>query len=342
MFTPERRRRRAGIALAMTVVAMAVLGALITGLFFASMREYRDGRDALERTRALAAAEYGLHATLAPTRWLARWNTDTGRGRLAGARYALGGATDSVEVWKVAPTGFVVISEGRAGVAEGRARRRVSLLVALRPPRLDPPAVVTSTAPPAVAGGSEIVADDTPASSSCPPAGALLPATAQLSAGELERRLDAVGAASAGGRLAPGATLLAPAPSVDATGACDEDDPRNLGDPLRQLGAASPCADYAPVLRTGTLHLSGGVGQGLLVVDGDLTIDAGAEFFGAVIVRGTLELTGGAHLYGVAFAARVSLDDHALIHFSRCALARARLAAAVPVVPRGAAWVEMY
>ena len=48
-----------GVALVMAVVAMAVLGALMAGVFFTALREQRDGRDSVSRVKALAVAEYG-------------------------------------------------------------------------------------------------------------------------------------------------------------------------------------------------------------------------------------------------------------------------------------------
>jgi hypothetical protein len=82
-------------------------------------------------------------------------------------------------------------------------------------------------------------------------------------------------------------------------GAC-VDEPWGWGDPERPY---RPCGASHPVRASaGDLVVDGGVGQGLLVVDGDLTLRAGARFFGVVLARGTLRLEAGSELvgYGVA------------------------------------------
>jgi hypothetical protein len=143
--------------------------------------------------------------------------------------------------------------------------------------------------------------------------------------------------------LATGTTIHAPTPTLDASGDCDLANPRNLGDPFRYLGVSSPCADHFLVGHAlGDLHISGGAAQALLVVDGDLTVDAGAHLFGVAIVRGTLHLSGAAHFTGLALATRITLEARSRIDYSRCALTLALRAASVPTVPRGPSWVELY
>lgn len=91
--------------------------------------------------------------------------------------------------------------------------------------------------------------------------------------------------------LAPRATLLLPAGSYSTYPAtvgtsCDLRDVMNWGDPS---GPGTPCGAYSPVIRiAGAATLGGGIGQGILLVDGDLRVSARYEFHGLIVVRGSL------------------------------------------------------
>src|SRR6185437_15696167 len=141
--TPRsHRRRRTGFALAFTLLAMTVLGALAGGVFFVTLRESRDARDALRRVRAVSAAEFGVYTVAASSVWNPFWNTTPQRGLVDARTYQPGdGSLDSVQVWKLSPSDFRVASEGYSGSGAARARHRVSLLLSLRGPHLVPRAV---------------------------------------------------------------------------------------------------------------------------------------------------------------------------------------------------------
>jgi hypothetical protein len=94
----------------------------------------------------------------------------------------------------------------------------------------------------------------------------------------------------------------------------------------------------------GDLVLTGGRGQGLLLVDGDLRVEGGFRFAGAAIVMGELDIGGeGGHFSGGVFAATVVLrqripDEQATIGFSSCALGRALAATATGEVLPQRGW----
>lgn len=89
-----------------------------------------------------------------------------------------------------------------------------------------------------------------------------------------------------------------PVPSTSA-GRCLADDPWNWGDPG---DPAAPCANHFAVRASpGSLLVEGGSGQGLLVVDGPLTLRA-ARFDGVVLSGGALTLSGGATVRGLVRA----------------------------------------
>jgi len=87
---------------------------------------------------------------------------------------------------------------------------------------------------------------------------------------------------------------------VEHFGACAPYEPWGWGDPHRPL---RPCGAHLP-LRTslGDLSVIGGAGQGMLVVDGDVTLTAGARYYGFVLVRGALHIDDGAAVEGLAVA----------------------------------------
>jgi hypothetical protein len=77
------------------------------------------------------------------------------------------------------------------------------------------------------------------------------------------------------------------------------------------------------------MTINGDIGQGILLVEGDLNVQGGFTFYGITVVRGNLKTTGtGGHFNGAVMAANVELDDitvlgDALIQFSSCAVSRA-------------------
>lgn len=78
---------------------------------------------------------------------------------------------------------------------------------------------------------------------------------------------------------------VAPSP-VSGGGTCVGAAAANWGAPL---DISHPCADWFPLIHAPRdLRMSGGAGQGFLVVEGDLTLDTGAVFYGAVLVTGRL------------------------------------------------------
>jgi hypothetical protein len=349
---------------------------LVAGVFFAALREQRDARAAVYRVQALAAAEYGLGTALSPDSWRPAWNLTERRGPLHRFAYTPGpGASDTVQLWKLERNGFLLVSTGMAGPPISMASRRIALLVTLRVPLLAARSAVIAMDAAAVGDSSLVSGIDTvPPAWSCPPADEERPAVVVAESSRVDDAactivqcligappigLDSAAAgadvyerfgsvvrdsvAAAAVQLADDVLLSAPAPALDGAGECDAARFNNLGDPLRLLGAESPCADYFPVLHApGNMRIDGGAGQGVLLVDGNLTIAGGARFSGVIAVRGVLEITEHSELHGAVLASRVVVHGRSHARYSSCAVERALRAAAVPVVPEGPAWSEMY
>ncbi len=109
---------------------------------------------------------------------------------------------------------------------------------------------------------------------------------------------------------------------LEAGGACVAGDPWNWGDPDRPW---RPCGDFFAFRASpADLAVEGGSGQGVLVVDGTLTLSAGARLRGLVVTSGALRLDGGARLEGLALAAGgVQVASDAALVGSACWAVRA-------------------
>lgn len=338
MNTPARR---SGFAVATAVFALVVVGALAMGTLFAGTRELRSGSDAIHEARAVMAAELGIEQAIA--NWNVRWNAyGRGFGRTS-TLAAPDGARLTVSFTRLADELFLVASEARAGPARRHVARVVRLDVE-DPPLLAPLAV--RTAPDAGAIGGIGGSDESPLGWDCPGSGSALPPFAVADTNALLRfghfDWDAL-IAAANTRLSNRITGVAPR-SADEE--CDTTAPENWGEPTRSNGG--PCTGYYPVLHAaGGLVVDGGRGQGLLLVDGDLTLQGGFQFFGAVLVRGALlGGAGGARITGMVSIAGLGASESdlrgILIALSRCAARKALLGVSRPVPLAERSWYDVF
>jgi len=157
-------------------------------------------------------------------------------------------------------------------------------------------------------------------------------------------------AALAEKRLAVGPyTNIAPdSVAVGGTARCKTATLTNLGDPRSLLGV---CSNYFPIVYApGDLKFTGGFGQGILLVEGNLDVQGGFEFYGPVFIKGELTTQGtGGHFNGGVIAANVNLGSstvlgNALVSYSSCAVGRAVLGNSAltkvrPLAQRS--WVDM-
>jgi hypothetical protein len=379
---PAGFRTRPGFALAIALAAIVIIGAIITGMFFASTQEYRMSRNTALQARALTSSEFGMNSilTVGPGNWDPAWNTSPNG--LVGTNYysTNDGGIDTVRVTKTADGLFLLTSTGRVGPATGaQSRHRLGAVVTLAIPQLKLIGALTTQGQVKVGGSSFLDGnDDSVPNWGCPPLGAGLPGLAMpdttklttagcggLSciAGSPKITQDtAAGSAStyfsfgpgldwdalagmANKTYSPGANLNGLAPSVSGS-VCNTADQSNWGDPLH---STTLCQSYFPIIHAmGDLKITGGEGQGILLVEGDLSVQGGAEFYGPVIVRGSLKTAGtGGHFNGGVMAANVDLEQSALlgnavVNFSSCALTKALAGAATPTFVARRAWTELY
>jgi hypothetical protein len=363
--------RRSGFALPVAVFAIVIIGALVAGAFFASTQEFRIGTNTLQQTRALGAAEFGLNLTQAT--WPVAWNTSMTQGQVQTLTPATSdGSVSTVRVTRLSNQAFLVASEG----SSGQARRRTAKLLVLNIPTLNMLAALTARGATKIGGSSFIDGNDHNYPGwNCPALGAALPGIATEDTTEITKSgckdyncvagnpkvrqdpaagdtstyfnfgsLDWTQLTGMASKLASGGKTALP--SV-LNGVCNEADPSNWGEPNKANGG--PCLNYYPIIyANGNLTMNGGRGQGILLVEGDLHVQGGFEFYGPVIVRGMLKTSGtGGHFNGGVLAANVDLDQNvvignAVIQFSRCTLLKALNGSATPVSAVERAWYEVY
>lgn len=132
-------RHREGFALAVSLAAIVVIGALIAGAFWSSMQHYRATRNSLSQERALNAAEFGQN-------WvLANWNGSAAKAMKLGDNVAFtpavpgGLGTADVRMTRLNQNLFWVVSEGKSGAGQGallQSRARTNLLLRLDFPNM--------------------------------------------------------------------------------------------------------------------------------------------------------------------------------------------------------------
>jgi hypothetical protein len=377
---------RRGFALAMSLLAIVVIGAMVAGGYMAGVQYYRMGRNSLVEQRAMAATELGLDSAYAL--WNKSWNTQA-TGTVTTLAYAAPNGTwvDTLRITKLNQLSSLVVSEGRAGGFSTplSARRRVAMIVVLNMPKVNQIGALTSRGTVTIGGSTAISGLDTTFSGwNCPPAGtgiagaavpslsnlawggscpggtcisgtpfvSITPAAADtntyFSYGSLKwAQLVAMADKSASG------TLTHVRPSTSTSGGvttCTTSDVNNWGDPNRAVSPGA-CESYFPIVYApGDISINGDQGQGVLLVNGNLSIQGGFVFFGQVIVRGTVKLTGtGNHIYGGVMAANVvdstdasKLAGNSSIRYSRCAVTSVFVSSAMGTRAPQRSWVELY
>jgi len=318
-----------GFALPLALVVLATIGGLSAALLFVAMVSRRSGDAMLELVRAQYVSESdasrvanGLTATDATALPL----SDVPAPMLGG------------EVTRFGSSYWMVSAD--AGQSAYEVRRRIGLVVTARPPELVLKQALTTPGTVEISGSTVIdlwgaTSDERCAAS---PVDTVASGFATGQYEQLEEWLPKATVTLAGG------TTITPQPSV-AGSICGTEDPSNWGDPADAGGVCQ--AHYPAVSVDGDLVVEGGIGQGALLVKGDLTLRSGFRFRGLVMVGGRLAVElGGASVEGTVqvndTASRGSTLEDARIWYSGCAL-RSALAqfGGVSLIGRRA-WFQLY
>ncbi len=368
------------MALVMALGAIVIIGVLMGSVLFVTTQDYRVGANTVRTARAAAAAELGL------SRLPQDWNlTDNQRLKIGDtlkkAYTAPGGATATVVVTRLDGPFFWAVSEGYAGGqgSQASARRRYGTLFRLDLPQMNVMGAVTTQGNTTVNGNVTVNGNDAaPAGwSGCGTgqnvAGAAIsptttatvngsvtlngnpPVLTTPAAGDTNTYFNYGGSnyqslAAAANLTYAGGTLLTGVGPLVLGSACQFSTlPANWGDPNR-ASPAGACESYFPIIHVlGDLKVTTGRGQGILLVDGNVTIAGNFTFTGAIIARGGLTMSGtGNKVVGAVLAASVSVNDdvslsgNTTLQYSSCALISALSASAYPkqAVQRG--WVDMF
>ncbi len=369
-------RNERGVALLVSILGLVVAGSLVTAFVAVSIMDHRTASNTRRQGQAFAAAEYGLGQTVG------NWNSTSLNLTAINVSVAVSGSTPqgsgtySGTVRRLNNELFLVNIVGED--ASSGAQARVGSFVRLRPIDMDIQAALTTQGPTRIGGSAEVHGQnvDPLGWASCDPdsdlAGIRLPQASDLTTqgkcsdgscidGSPQVDADSSVAdstffkygdmdwdalvAMATKQLTP-STHTGVGPTFDANNDCTTSDQDNWGDPINP---ASTCGGYFPILYSpGNLSISGGAGQGILLVDGSLSVQGGFEFFGIVIVKKSLKTTGtGGHFNGAVMAANVDLDQNtvlgnALVQYSACAKSRVLTNAAPGSMLRSRGWLYSY
>ena len=380
-----RLSTRKGFALPIALGSMIVIGMILAGVFFAATQENRAGRNTLYQERAFRAAEFGLNYGYG--RWDNSKMTQLANGAVTTITYdsSTKGWTSSLSVTRLNDNTYWLVSTGTAGSGVTQARHRTGVVLRVGYPNINFLAALTVKGQIKLGGSSYTTGQDTPpAGWNCPPAGTTRPGIATDDSSNIDmsgctnltcvdgspKLLESPAVAdtntfftygsdanwatltAAANLVFPGnTTITGTAPSYNADGSCNTLNVYNWGDPNRAV-PSGVCESYFPIIYfrgTGTsTNISGGVGQGILLVDGDLIVNGGFMWYGPVIVRGHLSTQGtGGHFNGAVMAADVDFEQNsvlgnAVIDYSACAIQSAMVGAGIPKRVKQRAWAEMY
>jgi hypothetical protein len=367
-----------GIALAVAIFAIVIIGMLVAGVFYASFLEQRSGENSLYAQQAFEAAEGGMAGVLSS------WDQSVYGAFPVDTPQTLGTVTAgrtryTPVITRLNGNMFLVLARGEQLDGSGTvlARRTLATLARRTPTVVDVKAAVTSKGPVTVGGNSSVDGSDhTPAGwTDCPAPGAA------KSGVRTDQTVSVGGSATVAGSppltqgdptvvdslftnpfnelkavaniVLPGGNYNGMAPTTTGSPLrCNGASLLNWGEPWRSptAGVVPQCQGYFPVVYvTGDVQLQTGRGEGVLLVDGDLEIRGNVEFTGLIIVTGKLKSNGtGNKITGGVLAQNADLGDlttligNPVANYSACAVSKALSASAStrPLAERS--WAQLY
>jgi hypothetical protein len=382
--TSRSSRRRAGIALAIAMMATVLIAGMLAG---AAYFVTQNGRAADNSRRVVQAASVAEAATAEVIRtWSITTNSALARGAsvaIAQAASPQGRGTYQGSITKLTDKAYIVDltawDSTNTRTRGAGARQRVATLLRIVPLTMPVSAALTIADQVVFGGGNSIVqgADQVPAgwSPECAPPGGAVTGVRAKAAGDIlgsagqytgnpnsliTPGLDSTAYTRFGNvtydQLAANATFTivpgtySPSPVVN-TGVCVTSNNTNWGD---GANLTAPCGKFFPVVNingsaTSSTLLTGGQGQGMLLVNGDLVVSGTWTYYGIVIVKGTFKTsgTGAPKVYGTVLAKRVDFSSTsagnaaAVINYSSCAIDRTMNATSRATPMRSRGYVRM-
>jgi hypothetical protein len=376
-------RRRAGVALVAALGAIIVIGIILSGVVFVSTQEARAASGMFGQERAFRAAEAGLNTAVAT--WNSTATATLPVGSVHTQSLNGSGWTAVVRSTKLTPDVYSVLSTSIVHPGTAReARKSTALAIRLSPPQFNLLGALTVRGNMRIGGSSFVSGHDVapPSWSNCPATQPTKPGIVQGLTGEtrwqgcpslscvegspkfqLSEEADSLSTyfefgdldwdalTAMADKVYPGTASVGSIAPVESGGVCNTGVQNNWGQPLNTTPAGA-CENYFPIIHfkgAGTAKItSGGSGQGILLVDDNLEISGGLEFYGIVIVRNTITTTGnGGRVRGGLMAANLNLEENtvlgdATVRYSSCAIERVSAGAAIPIRIAGRAWAEMH
>jgi len=378
-------RDERGMALAVAIFALVVVGALVAGAFFAGTQEQRVGENQRRVFTSFGVAEAGAQERVmswvpdqmnkrpqypAESVLVATQPAPNGTGSYGGYSYHVGPNIFLIDV-----TGRDRASAAGAIAGGGGARQRLGLITRIAPVDFGIQASLTTQGGVNLSGNAQVNGtDQNPTGwTSCDPPTDTLPGirgtggTVQtagngtvigdpqvVSDPSINNGTFTTFGGATYDQLAARATITLPsgtyktAPVVNGT-TCDKTSLTNWGDGVNPLGV---CGSYFPIIHiTGDATLNGDQGQGILLVDGTLSIQGSYQFFGITIIQGDLKTSGGgntdAHFWGGVMAKNAdlstqSLSGKATLNYSSCSILAALQATSPISMMRSRGWVQLY
>jgi len=372
------RNDERGMALALAMISLVVIGALVSGTFFAGRMEMISGRNSVYAVQASEAAEAGLAAAFAP--WDRAWNAYGVGVDMHQPTVVVSGPTRvqyTTTVRRMQGGAYLIRSVGQKLGPSGNvlATRMLAKIGKLLPPgTVSVDAAVTTKDAVTVSGNSIVDGHDTvplgwdPNACGAPDDAAGIrtgstvstngtshvidgePPTVQNDSSVTDATFQGPFYSFLGSRTNTITNSNPPATVPTTSGAaCNKTDIYNWGEPRRGGAAVVACQDYYPIVYhgAGTLKLQGGYGQGILLVAGDLWMSGGFEYTGLIIVLGEVRTTGtgakvtGAVLSNNFYGDQSSFGGNPTIQYSSCALGAVLedTAAGIPIAQRP--WAQL-
>jgi hypothetical protein len=347
MRTPRLTDER-GMALAVALFALVVIGMLVAGTFFSGRLEQQSGQNTFFVGQAAEAAEAGISDAIGNVKPTTLVTLTVGGTPADLGTISLGSRVDaSRQLSRLTSSLFLLRSTGSRRNAAGTAlaTRSAGSLVRLVTPNLTVNGGLTAIGQITVTGNATVSGlDSTPPTwlaspaVDCPPEtdkpgvlynGSLTQTGSSTIRGNPATQSDpSLSSSNLLGEttfeqlkalrtleLTSNISGLAPALTAGTPPDCDTTVENNWGAPLDKN---SPCFNYFPIIyHYGNLSVSGaGLGQGILLVEGDLNVQGQISFFGPVIVTGTVDVRGtgsdDVKFFGGIIASDVELDDSRL------------------------------
>jgi hypothetical protein len=380
-----------GIALAIALMAMIVIGALVTGTFFAARMEMASGRNAVYSGQATEAAEAGIADIL--DNWNSAWNTAAvDLDQIQASAYPVTGNTSvryTQTVRRMQGGVYEVISQGDKLDRNGNlvASRLLAKMLKLVTTSIDIQAAVTSKGSPTITGNiTNSGLNTTPASwtpvCTGPSVAAVrsdlaisnggssvlvgTPITKPNDSGVVDSLftnpyysllpLTNIDFPSSNGPTLSNCNSNGVCPRLTGSPArCDKSNTSNWGEPDHTPGGTYIlCSTYYPIVHFANafgngniVHITGGSGQGILLVDGDIQMDGGFEFDGIVIALGNVSVQGnGTKVTGAILGQSVdagvnTFSGTSLVSYSQCTILAALNGAAVAVALNERSWAQI-